>query len=369
MTTYTDNFNRADNASLGASWYSEFGIVSNKASVASGGWNRSYYNTDVGSADMFVQADVTLNNTFEEAGLIGRAQSDSDYYKMKIDRGSGGTVYIYKTVGYGDTQLASGTITISTGVAYTLRFEIEGTALRAYVNGSLVVSTTDSTFAGGTGSQKGGIGGTGSLSPSTFDNFSTGDYASTTPKTDTESGTGTDAMSVLSITRTETETGTGTDAASIAITSSDTESGAGTEGTPAVAFSDTETGTGTDGGESVTVPVVDSDSGTGTDAGTSPPADLAQTETGTGTDAEVVGADLAKSDTDDGTGTDAEGNRAFTDPESATASDAESVQLTINFITDSDTGQGYMLHVRSFKRATWMSSATRASYLDNRTLP
>lgn len=175
MPTYTDNFNRSDSASLGAAWYSEFGIVSNQAEVnTSSSGSRAHYLTELSSGDMFASADVTITNTFQQACIHVRVTDTVNYYRMRVDRADGGRVYIDKVISGSATQLATATTTIALNTTYLYRFEAEGTALRAYINGALVVSTADSALAGGVGSRKGGMSGDGVFAPTKFDNFSTG---------------------------------------------------------------------------------------------------------------------------------------------------------------------------------------------------
>lgn len=81
--------------------------------------------------------------------------------------------------------------------------------------------------------------------------------ASTTPISDTDSGTGTEGTPTLTTATADTDSGTGTDAESALATSlSDTDSGTGTEtNVVGIPISDSDSGTGTEGAENI-VPVI-----------------------------------------------------------------------------------------------------------------
>ena len=107
--------------------------------------------------DQVIQArvkPVSFNGTDRYVALMGRYTDTSNYYfltlrnsnKLDIRRIKSGTV----------TTLASVNYTVATGTWYTLKLEIVGTTLRGYVNGTLLVTATDS---GGLTSGKVGIGG------------------------------------------------------------------------------------------------------------------------------------------------------------------------------------------------------------------
>jgi pectate lyase len=105
---------------------------------------------NTGWVDYGVQARVkptgfAAANRF--VGVIARAQTSSQYYALVLT-GSGG-VQIVKRAGGSPVVLASGVAAVVTGSWHTVRLEAAGTSLRGYVNGSLVVTATDSTFAAG----------------------------------------------------------------------------------------------------------------------------------------------------------------------------------------------------------------------------
>jgi pectate lyase len=105
---------------------------------------------DTGWSDYAVQARVkptafAAANRF--VGVIARAQTSSQYYALTLT-GSGG-VQIVKRAGGSPVVLGGGAAGVVTGSWHTVRLEATGTSLRGYVNGSLVVTATDGTFAAG----------------------------------------------------------------------------------------------------------------------------------------------------------------------------------------------------------------------------
>jgi hypothetical protein len=97
-----------------------------------------------------VQASVKptlFDGSGEYVAVVARAQDASDYYalvlrdanKAEIRRISGGSTKV----------LASVSFHVDTDTAYTVRLSAQGSSLTGYVNGSAVVSASDSTFAAG----------------------------------------------------------------------------------------------------------------------------------------------------------------------------------------------------------------------------
>jgi hypothetical protein len=146
--TLRDNFDRADGA-LGSNWTALVGtnpysIISNvAASNGASAENCTVYNAFTPADNQWAEVTVT--------------QTGADAYVGPAVRGSGTSWYIF----YGDTgnralyRIVSGTPTSlassATGFAVNdvIRLEVEGTTLRAYVNGVLWTSVTDSSLASG----------------------------------------------------------------------------------------------------------------------------------------------------------------------------------------------------------------------------
>jgi hypothetical protein len=146
--TLRDNFNRADGA-LGSNWTilvgtNPYSIISNVAATnGASAENCTIYNAFTPADNQWAEVTIT--------------QTGADAYVGPAVRGSGTSWYVF----YGDTgnralyRIVSGTPTSlassATGFAVNdvIRLEVEGTTLRAYVNGVLWTSVTDSSLASG----------------------------------------------------------------------------------------------------------------------------------------------------------------------------------------------------------------------------
>ncbi|MCC2686078.1 MAG: hypothetical protein K0R75_2977, partial [Paenibacillaceae bacterium] len=99
-------------------------------------------------------ADAKVNswNTSGKLGLIARYTDQTNYYWMNYDVNSQ-TVSILKKVAGTDTTLAqSSAITApTTGVYHSYKFDVSGSTLKVYIDGTLEVTATDSTFTSGYG--------------------------------------------------------------------------------------------------------------------------------------------------------------------------------------------------------------------------
>lgn len=156
MATVSDDFNRSNSTSLGSNWAEDSGnwvIVSNtlRQSTSSGAYRKArWVGSALASSDYAVQAVCSSSNGAVGPGVFGRgaASSTVTYYGLVFFPGD--NIYIVEITAGSESVLASGSgFTPSSGVAYTLRLECEGTALRGYVNGTLRVSGSDSTLASG----------------------------------------------------------------------------------------------------------------------------------------------------------------------------------------------------------------------------
>ncbi|MBN2002834.1 MAG: hypothetical protein JXA21_05715 [Anaerolineae bacterium] len=99
-------------------------------------------------SDYAVQAKVMLEEgTF--AMLMARVQDSKNYYFMTLR--SNGQVQLRRYVGGSSTTLP-GTVNpgIKTGTWYLAELEVQGNTLRAIINGTPVITATDSTFITGT---------------------------------------------------------------------------------------------------------------------------------------------------------------------------------------------------------------------------
>lgn len=148
----TDSFDRADAGTLGANWTScggnaAYGIVSNTAASSNIEdeeavfWNAETFADNHYSEVVFATGSA---NAFIGPAVRCSTGSGGNYYGFYGDTGSR---YLIRVVAGTWTQLA----TLGTGFTNgdTLRLEAEGTTLRAYINGVLWTSVTDSNLTSG----------------------------------------------------------------------------------------------------------------------------------------------------------------------------------------------------------------------------
>lgn len=100
-----------------------------------------------------VAIEVDINQTSQEAGLALRFVDNNNYYFALLSDDSGqyptGNIKIYKRMGGTFTQLgASIDITWPTGASKTVRLQALQTTLSVFVDGTMVLSVTDSSLAG-----------------------------------------------------------------------------------------------------------------------------------------------------------------------------------------------------------------------------
>ena len=147
--TDRDLFNRADNASLGSDWTAirgtnPYDVFSNSARCnGASAENASIYTPFTPANDQWAEATVVARSADAYIGPVVRGSSNNYY----IFYGDTGNRALYRIVSGTATSLASS----ATGFAINdvIRLEVEGTTLRAYVNGVLWTSLTDSSLASG----------------------------------------------------------------------------------------------------------------------------------------------------------------------------------------------------------------------------
>lgn len=192
MTTFTDNFNRADSSSLGSPWSAAPAsgrIVSNLAALSTTGGYSNYDTISTSfTADQYAQCIVRANTGASgNPCVIVRADTGiGNMYKLTFnpDPYASDHYAIVKRASYSESNLATvpnpsmGTSLFNTDV--TLRLEVSGTTntlLNAYVNGSLVMTYTDSSSPITSG--RVGIGHNNNSNGGTvFNDFDGGDFSS-----------------------------------------------------------------------------------------------------------------------------------------------------------------------------------------------
>lgn len=149
QTEYTDDFNRADSASLGANWTDlsagNFSILNNMGLISTGGtgWgaHRARYNSALSSADHYAQITAVDGNATSACCRFDNS-SDTTYYAGG-QSGSGG---IGKYAAGVRTVLSGSTYGITAG--QVIKFDVSGSSLSYYLDGGLQVTLTDTSITG-----------------------------------------------------------------------------------------------------------------------------------------------------------------------------------------------------------------------------
>lgn len=130
--------------------------------VATGGANTTFIRNSTSYADVFVECDC---NYAADGGLVVRFVDNNNYYLLSLRDDSGvapsQNFRLLKRVGGTFTQLATADFAWTRGASKTIRFEVSGTSLQAFVGGVGQISVTDSGIAGpgGVGFRNDGGGG------------------------------------------------------------------------------------------------------------------------------------------------------------------------------------------------------------------
>src|SRR5947207_1399802 len=103
-----------------------------------------------------VFADVVVTTRFkpisgrtdQAAGIIFRVQDKDNYYILRANALEG-NVNFYKYAGGRRSAIKESRATVQSGVWQELKVEASGQQLRGYLNGELVIETTDATYAAG----------------------------------------------------------------------------------------------------------------------------------------------------------------------------------------------------------------------------
>jgi hypothetical protein len=174
VTSFSDDFNRADSSNLGADWVEvsgDWSIVSNQLSPGSaGGTIILRVATAMSTNDNFAQVTIAAT-TAASQGVWCRGNSNiSNGYLWRND---GSTWNLFSVVGGSFSVI--GTYSAAAAPGDIAKVQAVGSTIKAYVNGVERVSVTDTGVTTGTG--------VGIRSESTssikFDSFSAGDVTST----------------------------------------------------------------------------------------------------------------------------------------------------------------------------------------------
>jgi len=123
--------------------------VSGGELVATGGTQAVFIRNSTSYANVVIEADI---NHAYDGGLVLRFINNSNYYLLALYDDSGANannLKIFKRVGGTFTAIGSAVnITWTRGTSKTIRFQASGTTLTAFVDGTSVLSVTDSAIAG-----------------------------------------------------------------------------------------------------------------------------------------------------------------------------------------------------------------------------
>lgn len=157
-----DNFNRPDtnNGTLSNNWTAYSGAFSanppqiqDGTASPSGTTNNSgaFWSANAFGNDQFSQVIISgVAGSTPDNGVSCRGGAGDNYYRcIVINPGASGTLQLGKVINGTFTQLAAPTAVATSGFGQVLRFEVQGTTLRALLNGSLITSLTDASLASG----------------------------------------------------------------------------------------------------------------------------------------------------------------------------------------------------------------------------
>jgi hypothetical protein len=157
-TLFSDDFNRADNDLLGGNWVErgpsvDFDIVTGRVQVmayATSLIGVAYNPAGISSADYTVQAIVNPATGDTLTGVCGRrvnfSTADSDGY-MAFIHDTANSLFLYKRVSGTWTELGSFAVTITAGTDYTVKLSMQGTTIKAFLDGVERISVTDSSLS------------------------------------------------------------------------------------------------------------------------------------------------------------------------------------------------------------------------------
>jgi pectate lyase len=149
---FADNFedgNVSDWSRSGGSW----SVVTNGSKVYRQSGTSADARARAGSdswTNYSVEARVRVsafNGSNRYVAVLSRIQSYSNYYYLALSNNN--TLELKKMVSGSPKTLSSKSFSVSTNTWYTLKFEVSGTSLKGYVNGTLQLTANDSDFNSG----------------------------------------------------------------------------------------------------------------------------------------------------------------------------------------------------------------------------
>lgn len=188
MASASDNFDRADNTSLGANWAEDAGdyqISSNRAvqrTTSNGYYKARYTATAPATGDYYSQSVVrSPTGAGQGTGVAVRMVNSATVTYYGYVYFGGDAAYLVEITGGVESILDTGDA-VTGGTDYTAKLEANGSALTGTRNGSADVSATDSTLTGG-GWGLAAFAGVGSGITQSWDDWTAADLAA--PATET----------------------------------------------------------------------------------------------------------------------------------------------------------------------------------------
>lgn len=254
LVAFTDDFNRADSATVGNGWIESvaavWSILSNKLRHTPN--NSSYLTqqawrpTTENFANGIISVEWKRSSTSQYPIICARKQAGADTYYMAWLFGSS-TIYLSKVVSGTRTDLTSKSVSAlsTTGNTFKFTFTLDGSTLTLTVDGITnpgfidEITTTDSSITA-TG-QSGLSGATGSGPTLDYDNFSAAMTIDAT-KSVADDGVGTDAVAVedTSGNKNPIDSGTGTESIGISVTAPVADAGQGADSVAITVFINVE---------------------------------------------------------------------------------------------------------------------------------
>ncbi|MFO0965426.1 MAG: S8 family serine peptidase [Gemmataceae bacterium] len=176
---FSDAFTQASGAAPTQAWQvlaGQFSVQNGALAALSGGSNLAVVN-GVAQRDMSVQADITLGSD-QWAGVAARASGGDTYFGNWFTYQGRNYVAIFRILNGVSTWLGQAEVGSAAG---RLRLDAIGSTLTAYVNGTKVVTVTDTAIGSGSAGIRTGQG-------ATVDNFSAQAATGVTSFNDTFSG-------------------------------------------------------------------------------------------------------------------------------------------------------------------------------------
>ena len=256
----SDDF--AGTGALDGNWTATSGTAperSSGAAISASGFRHAHYSGASFADDQYSEGVVELlSSGFTDNGVQVRASvtNGGTWYRLRMCP-SCGDLEIRKRVSFSESSVASGGTVATSGFpfSHTLRLEVEGTALRAYLDGVLTISTTDASIASGAP----GFGitdGDGQLL-----SWAGGDLTPPADEdhVDSDTGSGTEGTIFLEVGPVGADSGSAAESANFGASLAISDAGTGTESVSiAVTTAGTDTGTGSDAGTQG-VPAVNQD--------------------------------------------------------------------------------------------------------------